>query len=294
VRLADANRAHERRHVAYSWDDDGTLALRARLAPEEGAIVLRALDAARDELNNARREGGRDGAGEPLEVRASARPSNADALVALAEASLASDASTRSGGDAHQVIVHLDTNESARLDDGPAIAHETARRILCDASLVAIAERDSEPLTVGRKTRSVPGAIRRALRERDGGCRFPGCSNRRFTDAHHIHHWADGGETSAANMVLLCRPHHRLLHEGGFSIEREANDELIFRGRDGRLLERCPAAPRSRARDLGARMRRRPGPSIGPETCVPRFGGDRLDRDIAVEGLLVRSKARGP
>jgi hypothetical protein len=69
--------------------------------------------------------------------------------------------------------------------------------------------------------------MRRALKRRDGGCRFPGCPDTRFVDAHHIEHWADGGETRLDNLVLLCRHHHRLLHEGGYRIER-CDDELRF------------------------------------------------------------------
>lgn len=294
VRLEDANQAHERRHVSHSWDDDGTLSLRARLAPEEGAIVLRALEAARDELNDARHA---RASAEPRNSDKPPRASNADALVAVAEASLADHAggATCSGADAHQVIIHIDAgDDSARLDDGPALAPETARRILCDASLVALAERDGAPLSVGRKTRTVPPAIRRALRTRDQGCRFPGCTHRRFTDAHHIRHWSDGGETSTENLVLLCRRHHRLLHEGGFSISRDASERLVFRRPDGRILESCPAAPRSRATALAERRRRRLGTAIGPETCLPRFGGERLDLEIAVEGLFAHRQTRGP
>ena len=93
---------------------------------------------------------------------------------------------------------------------------ETSRRMACDASVVHWHEtQDGEPLSVGRKTRSIPLAIRRALQRRDGGCRFPGCTCSRFVDAHHITHWADGGETGMDNLVLLCRRHHRMVHEGG-------------------------------------------------------------------------------
>jgi len=72
-------------------------------------------------------------------------------------------------------------------------------------------------LSVGRKTRTVPPALRRALDYRDRGCRFPGCG-RRYTDAHHVRHWADGGETSLSNTLLLCRHHHRLVHEGSWQV----------------------------------------------------------------------------
>ena len=104
---------------------------------------------------------------------------------------------------------------------GVDVSAETSRRLACDASVVVLHEgADGSALDVGRKTRSIPPAIRRALNARDTGCRFPGCTAR-HCDAHHLVHWADGGRTSLDNLVLLCRRHHRLLHEGGYRIEGE-------------------------------------------------------------------------
>ena len=104
---------------------------------------------------------------------------------------------------------------------GPAIPIETVRRLGCDSSIVTIVDKDDgEPLDVGRRTRSIPPALRRALNSRDRGCRFPGCTHTRYVDGHHIHHWADGGETKLANLVSLCRFHHRQVHEGGLTVER--------------------------------------------------------------------------
>jgi hypothetical protein len=85
----------------------------------------------------------------------------------------------------------------------------------------------SEVLDVGRKTRTIPPALRRALESRDRGCRFPGCGLR-FTDAHHVRHWADGGKTSLANCILLCRFHHRLVHEGGWRVAYNGNGIAHF------------------------------------------------------------------
>lgn len=100
---------------------------------------------------------------------------------------------------------------------------ESVRRLCCEASVVPVVKSaDGEPLNVGRKTRTVSTAIRRALWTRDKGCAFPGCSHTRFIDAHHIEHWADGGETNVDNMVLLCSQHHRMVHEGGYSIVKHA------------------------------------------------------------------------
>ncbi len=140
-------------------------------------------------------------------------PRQADALVAMAERFLATGEHAARSGDHHLVTVHVDAEVLAgdaegrcELEDGPALAAETARRLSCDAAVVAVVEDErGTPLDVGRKTRSIPPAIRRALQVRDRGCRFPGCTNRRFLDGDHIRHWAAGGETSLANLALLCR-----------------------------------------------------------------------------------------
>jgi hypothetical protein len=113
----------------------------------------------------------------------------------------------------------LPSSGGAMLQGDLRVPAGTSRRIACDASLVVMTHGpDGSVLDVGRKTRTVPPAIRRALDHRDGGCRFPGCGLR-FCDAHHVKHWADGGETRLGNLVLLCRRHHRAVHEEGFRVE---------------------------------------------------------------------------
>ena len=132
----------------------------------------------------------------------------------------------------------------------------TVKRLLCDCSLVTVAEDDDgNPLDVGRKTRTVSTPLKRALYARDRGCTFPGCHRKRYLDGHHLRHWVDGGETSADNMTLLCTYHHRQLHEGGFSIVREEGGTLRFVTADGRI---DPAA-RLSARGLRRRRCRRGG-----------------------------------
>jgi hypothetical protein len=107
----------------------------------------------------------------------------------------------------------------SELEDGTRVSAETSRRLSCDASVVRVTHNgDSSVLDVGRKTRTIPPALRRALEVRDCGCRFPGC-HLRFTDAHHVKHWADGGETGLSNCLLLCGWHHRLVHEAGWRVE---------------------------------------------------------------------------
>jgi hypothetical protein len=116
---------------------------------------------------------------------------------------------------------------------------ETIKRLTCDGSVITIVENErGTPLDVGRKQRTVSTALKRALWSRDRGCSFPGCYKTRYVDAHHIHHWADGGDTSLENLTLLCTHHHTLLHEGGFSIHRDSNGGLYYRRPDGRVIPR--------------------------------------------------------
>jgi len=105
--------------------------------------------------------------------------------------------------------------------------------------VVIVENEDGEPLSVGRKTRTVPTAIKRALRARDKGCSFPGCHHKRFVDAHHIQHWSAGGETSLDNLMLLCSRYHRLVHGRGFCIERDFQDRWFFKRPDGRAVPGC-------------------------------------------------------
>lgn len=136
----------------------------------------------------------------------------------------------------YQVMLHVERatlgaeTEPGRseLSDGTRVSAETSRRLACDAALVRVERSDEGAvLDVGRRTRTIPPALRRALEVRDRGCLFPGCGIR-FTDAHHIRHWADGGPTSLANCLLLCRFHHRLVHEEGWRVVVSAAGSPVF------------------------------------------------------------------
>ncbi len=175
--------------------------------------------------------------------RRSVSQQRADALEHILGRFLAGGGS-RSAPSAHELVVHIahdalcDVPESsgASLDHGGPVAVETARRLGCDGALVGVVEgAKGEPLAVGRRTRAVPPAIRRALRVRDGGCRFPGCDRSRYVHAHHIRHWADGGETSLDNLVTLCSQHHRQVHEGGYGVRMNAG-EIEFTRPDGQTI----------------------------------------------------------
>jgi hypothetical protein len=152
--------------------------------------------------------------------------------------------------------------EAATLEDATRVSGETCRRLACDASVVRIARgSDGSVLDVGRKKRTISPALRRALVVRDRGCRFPGCGLR-FTDAHHIRHWADGGDTSLANCVLLCRFHHRLVHEEGWSVVWRVGDfPLFFDPRGGTHCSARPNPP-LRVRKLRDRLGDQPANSL--------------------------------
>ena len=147
----------------------------------------------------------------------------------------------------YQVMVHCDAatlaaeGEPGRSDlDGIRVSAETSRRMACDAAVVAMVHaKDGSMLSVGRRTRTIPPHIRRALEERDRGCRFPGCGCR-FTEAHHVKHWADGGETSLGNTVLLCRRHHRAVHEGQVKLSVATDGTVVFFTRGGKMLADAP------------------------------------------------------
>jgi hypothetical protein len=310
------------RCVTWHVDDDGSYVIRARLPAESGALFVRALDAAVEAMPVPHVSAetyvtGVEIAGRPrpdTDADGTPRPSwsarRADALGAIAETFLRHGLDPLVGGERAQLVVHVDVETLAHrvagrceADDGPALAAETVRRLGCDASLVAIVARGTETLDVGRRTRTVPPALRRALEARDRGCRFPGCSNRRFVDGHHVHHWADGGATSLANLVSLCRYHHRLVHEGGFGVARLDDGAWRFTRPDGSTLraeaEQLHAARNERAcshataHDVSLRREHaRSGLTIDASTAVTRWTGERLDCGHAVD-LLLQQAQRG-
>ena len=170
---------------------------------------------------------------------------------------------------------------------GIHVSAETARRLACDAATVTMRHGPGgEILDVGRRTRTISPALRRALAARDRRCRFPGCGNRRV-DAHHIRHWADGGRTALDNLVLLCRRHHRAVHEEGFRVTMDAAGDVRFAHPDGRPLVEAPPAPAWAGPALQPTddALAAAGIEIGADTATPSWGGERLDLDWAMHVL---------
>jgi hypothetical protein len=215
----------------------------------------------------------------------------------MAETTLSHGPEPLSSAERYQVVVHVTAETLAdgepgrsELECGQRLAPDTARRIACDGSLLRITDDAAgNPLDIGRKTRAVPPAMQRALRSRDGGCRFPGCTHDRFVDAHHIRHWANGGETSLDNLALLCRRHHRLVHEGGFDVKRIADGALRFTRPDGRVIAEHPRLP-----DASGIEGFRRQPIDATDWIIPV---DALNLDLAISGLIQsveRNNRAGP
>ena len=228
-----AERLRERRRLRVFPDAFGMVRVDGELDPETGETVMTALRAIRDA---DARGAGFDG--RTAEQRA------ADALGELSRQWLdRTDRPQVAGERPHLTLtVGLDALRGRRgragdLAHGTAPTVAMARRLACDAAVIPVVMGGaSEPLDIGRKTPVIPPAMRRAVVLRDGHCRFPGCDRpQAWCDAHHIVHWADGGVTALANLVLLCRAHHRAVHEG-LGIQVTAGG-LIFRRADRSVVE---------------------------------------------------------
>jgi Domain of unknown function (DUF222)/HNH endonuclease len=285
----------------FHTEPDGSLVVRGRLPAEVGALFVRALQAAEDSLpipKNVSAETPFDTASTDDLHRS--RKRRVEALATIAESFLASGLQELSGGDRQQIVVHVDAETlkhshagRCELEHGPAIAAETARRLSCDASLVAIFENvKGEPLNVGRKTRTIPPAIRRALNARDKGCRFPGCCFKRYVDGHHVRHWAHGGETKLSNLVTLCRFHHRFVHEGQVAIQTLDDGAFRFARPNGQDYA-SPAPVTTHWSHLVAEHEAG-DVRITPTTAITRWTGEALDEDLVISALMKRREKNVP
>jgi hypothetical protein len=253
-------RRHRLRRLSIFPDGDGMYVVRGLVTPEVAAVLMKAIDAAGDALFAATAKEDRP---EPPQRRA-------DALGLVAERALAAglggeDAPVSgSRAERYQVMLHVEpaplseTGEPGMCEvaDGTRVPAGTARRISCDASVVEVTTADNSVIDVGRRVRVVSAALRRALDVRDRGCRFPGCGLR-YTDAHHIVHWADSGETSLDNTLLLCRHHHRYVHEGGWRVATDTEGQAVFFSPHGKALVGAPPMPLTDADALLRRNRER-------------------------------------
>jgi hypothetical protein len=300
--LEDENLRHGHRELSWYIDDDGYWVFKGRFTPEQGAMLQKALEAAGDQLFEEQQHVPEDvheeiDANIPLDSTSPELVSQkrADQLARVVEGFLAEVGNDQSGGDKYMVNIHTDietlkedgTGAESEIEDRGHVPAETSRRLACDCSIVHWHEnKQGDPLNIGRKTRSIPPAIRRALKRRDQGCHFPGCTCSRFVDAHHIKHWADGGETSMDNLVLLCRTHHRLVHEADYGVQFKAGTGVVFSLPNGKIIPQG-SVTRSRGNVIAIKSKnRKNGLKITPETSVPQWYGDKMDNGVAVDMLL--------
>src|SRR5947207_202909 len=300
-RLAEAKetaRRHTSRALHVYQDEDGVVVIRGRLAPEVGAALIQALTAAREALYHKAHAqhvpAGTSGADVSTEPPTMPQQ-QADALVLIAETALRHGIDPGAPGERYQVVVHVDAPVLADpeapgqsvLEDGTHVSAETSQRLACDASRVVMRHTaDGRVEEVGARTRTIPPALRRVLHHRDRGCRFPGCGLP-FGQGHHIRHWAQGGPTTLSNLALLCRRHHRAVHEEGYQMERQPDGELEFRRPDGRPLPEVPARPHVADDPIHVLRARHEaqGLRIHARTAMPGWLGERLDVGWAIDVL---------
>lgn len=208
----------------------GRVQLCGDFADVDGARVVRALERTAEKLGPRA-----DGTWAPYEERL------ADAFVSICSQTLAVDGDP----DRALIVVHapVEAFRAAQspgidlADVGLSIAAETLRRLACDCAFQWIAHApEGQPIGVGRRSRRIPRWLDRLVRHRDQHCRYPGCERVRGAEVHHIVHWAHGGETHIANLVLLCPRHHALVHEHRWTIRGNPSvpGELVFVPPDGR------------------------------------------------------------
>ncbi|MCH8265127.1 MAG: DUF222 domain-containing protein, partial [Proteobacteria bacterium] len=232
----DANRIHQSRWLSRTRNADGSMSFTINLPGEQGELVMKAIELAMTEEKVTEEQIGNE----------SLFALQADALLYVAKSYLSGGKEGHTTGkfssaDNYQVIVHVDESALKNAGGESDLPIESVRRLTCDGTVVSVIQDESgEPLDVGRKHRTVHPSLKRSLLARDKHCRFPGCTHDRWIDAHHVKHWADGGETSPANLVLLCSAHHRLVHEEGFRIEKDFQGEWFFQRPDGRAIAHGP------------------------------------------------------
>lgn len=290
---------HAKSYLTSRTDRDGMVVISVRLAPEDGAVVLAAIEAARRAIADGA-SGDDDGVsaapggGENVSAETSLDPTEpvsdpehwprdrADALVTMCESVLAEGVGPAAdAGPWVSMVVHVDEkvleDPSAEgcsyADDVGAVSSHTARRLLCDAAVSRLRYRSDGSVEPEGRTRRVPRRMRRAVLARDRGCRWPGCTQRRFVDVHHVQFVSKKGRTVLSNLTSICRFHHRLVHEGGFTLTMAANGSVEVISPDGTEIDPVPNP-------------RPPGGRVWRAEKDLRYCGERFDMDLAIDVLL--------
>lgn len=286
------------REVSWRWADDGSLILRGRFAPADGAAMIAAIEAQLPATHSLSHDDPpapddwqeRAPEQEPGAVVDRVGARRADALVHL----VTEGGSAPQDAERHRprttVILHLESGAESRAEllAGPEVPRTTAERLACDADVQALLEDTrSNRLYLGRRQRLATPAQIAALTARDGRrCQFPGCSNTRYLNAHHVQHWLHGGRTDVDNLLMICTFHHSLIHDHGYQIHRTQGRWNFLRG-DGQPVRIAPTPLSGRAESL-IETSTRAGLSITRDCLTPDWGGERLDLDFVLDRLLPR------
>ncbi len=290
-------------------DDDGMVVIHARLTPEDGAVVLAAIEAARAVLESAPNppenvpaetlDGSWNDPWSPSTAAAERHADEpvhpfeadrADALVAACASVLARGLDD-DGADPHvSVLVHVDeavlsdpaAPGCSHIDGVGAVAPHVVARLACDATVSRLMYRPDGSVEPRGATRAIPRTLRRALHARDRGCRWPGCTAKHFLHAHHVIFWSRGGPTTLSNLVSFCSRHHRLAHEGGWRLELSPSGSLSVWSPDGTSVPMV-GPPVAATGDL-ASVHAAEGLDIGPNTLAYR--GERFDLGLTIDSLL--------
>ena len=305
--FAAAQFADRSYHAGFDYDR-ATYTAKVVLCPDDGRVLTKALELAAKQLHAERGNQGPETTREQL---------LADALVVMASSFLATGRAEGTGTDDYRTVVFSDDTAinphpapcddgghcgeagearreapRAHLEGGAMLSAETIRRIWCDTTVTRLELRAGVIVAISEPTRTISAALRRALGLRDSQCRFPGCCAKRV-DAHHLRYRRHQGPTTLENLLLLCRFHHRLVHEGGYTIGRSADGELRFYDPRGRQLHNRSALVANDGADALRRRHRDLGIDINPDTITGNHAGDRLDLDYAVSVLTRQNVPAG-
>lgn len=287
-----------RRGLTWHHDVDGSLVVRGRFTPEDGAVLIAAIESrlpapAPSPSSDAAPPKDLDQRGLEQEPGAAVDRLAARRADALLEVARQHDDATGPvvARGAAQVVVHVDIGTgTARVAGGPELPERTVERLACDArAQILLDDRVTNRLYLGRSRRLATPAQIAALTARDtaddGGCRFPGCGRTRHLHAHHVRHWLRGGTTDIDNLILLCGHHHRLVHEHGYRIRLRENGRWEVRRSDGGAV--APSGePLTGSAEALVELNTRAGLEIDRSTLTPDWYGDRLDPEPILDALL--------
>ena len=308
----DAGEDPARRYVSRKMLDDGMVMITAVLRPEEAAMVMGVIEQAAKDVSA-------ETPAPEEKYRFASKFDRADGLVAIAQSHARGASPDRTPV---ELVVRItrealtatapgdvsaetsaagpddrEFDELGELADGTWISQQAARRLACDAGLVEVTESpEGDLLSIGRKRRTIPAPMKRALLERDRTCRFPGCTNRMFVQGHHVKHWINGGETALRNLVTMCSHHHTFVHDHGYSFRFESGEPVFYTPQGYRAVA-VPRRCRLSAEQMGWPAIRdaneEAGLDIDAETSGPGWDGDPANYDDAVHGLWWLDSPRG-